>query len=157
MLCRLQAAQQMDKLGKIGRTATVKSSGCSGKQNTTQLSKQTVKEHMITICKYQKGANTKKGSAGPFCWPGGPLLQRSWCKVDNRGSHFKDGSMRLLDSPTPPAPPSLRQQHQCAKHQGIHAHTPQCAGLEVLLPKCCSNRKLKSSTGFVHRPRASPS
>lgn len=114
MLCRLQAAQQMDKLGKIGRTATVKSSGCSGKQNTTQLSKQTVKEHMITICKYRKGANTKKGAAGPFCWPGGPLLQRSRCKVDNRGSHFKDGSIRLLDSPTPPAPPSLRQQHQCA-------------------------------------------
>lgn len=47
----------------------VRGGGCTGKQNTTQLSKLTVKEHTTTICKYPKGANTKKGevnhSAGP--------------------------------------------------------------------------------------------
>jgi len=51
----------MDKLGKTHGAARVRTGECTGKQNTTQLSKSTVKEHMMTICKYPKGGSTKKG------------------------------------------------------------------------------------------------
>lgn len=40
--------------------ARARSGRCTEKQTTTQPSKLTVKEHMTTICKYPKGANTKK-------------------------------------------------------------------------------------------------
>lgn len=51
----------MKKLGKIEGPAKVRSGGCTGKQNTTQLNKLTVKEHMTTSCKGSTYSGTGSG------------------------------------------------------------------------------------------------
>lgn len=55
----------MNKQGKIEGPAKVRGGGLTGKKNTTQLNKLTVKEHVTTICKYPKGADTKAEGSPP--------------------------------------------------------------------------------------------
>lgn len=98
----------MKKLGKFEGPAKVRSGGCTGKQNTTQLNKLTAKEHMMTTCKYPKGAFSKAEGSPP-----GGLQDHSGTRSDENKRQVTPalmvGSSRLLGSLATLAPHGLSQ------------------------------------------------